>query len=271
MRKMCQVFIFTDLDGTLLDSETFSFNNAKKFINEIAELGIKIIPNSSKTSKEIDNFCTEANIDKTFISENGSEICGLNILDKSLPKKYILSRKKEEILKIFQESVETKVKNKCLILSEQSLEKQKRILGLSSDQVKVALNRNYSIPIIFNGNYKEKINLIEQIKYLGLNIQFGGRVLNLGDNVDKGISMNILLDLLKKINTNKVITIGIGDNQNDLEMLHLSDYPCLILNQNNILKKNMKKKYITSKKPSPLSWIDVVKKSLKKIDLDLKV
>ena len=33
----------------------------------------------------------------------------------------------------------------------------------------------------------------------------------------------------------------------------------------------MKKKHITSKKPSPLSWIDVVKKSLKKIDLDLKV
>ena len=33
---------------------------------------------------------------------------------------------KEEILKIFQESVEAKVKNKCLILSEQSLEKAKK-------------------------------------------------------------------------------------------------------------------------------------------------
>ena len=64
---MYQVLIFTDLDGTLLDSETFSFNNAKKFINEIVELGIKIIPNSSKTSKEIDYFCTEANIDKTLL------------------------------------------------------------------------------------------------------------------------------------------------------------------------------------------------------------
>ena len=91
-----KVLIFTDLDGSLLDKDSFKFDEAKDFINKIVKKGISIIPNSSKTAQEINYFCNEASLDKTFICENGSAIYGLNILNKTLPKKIVLSRKKDE-------------------------------------------------------------------------------------------------------------------------------------------------------------------------------
>ena len=51
----------------------------------------------------------------------------------------------------------------------------------------------FIIPIkfIFNNHEKKKIN--SQIKKLGLSIQYGGRVSNLGDKVNKSKAINVFL------------------------------------------------------------------------------
>ena len=268
MKLEKKIFIFTDLDGSLLDRETFNFDLAKSFINKIVDIGIKIIPNSSKTFQEIFYFCKEARIDKTFIYENGSGIYGLNLLDKSLPQSIILSRKKDEIFKIFDKNISIKIKNHCIFISELDIKKQKSVFGLPKNKINIALNREFTIPLIFTGNSDEKKFLETQVKELGLSIQSGGRVLNLGDNVNKGVSMKLIIDLISKNVKNEIYTIGIGDNQNDLEMLKISNYPCFITKNEKKLEKSEMKNLILSKKKSPNSWIEVVKKSLKKIDQD---
>ena len=53
MNQKKEVLIFTDLDGSLLDRDTFKFDSIKIFLNELKNKNIIIIPNSSKTEDEI--------------------------------------------------------------------------------------------------------------------------------------------------------------------------------------------------------------------------
>ena len=48
-----KIIIFTDLDGSLLDRETFRFDSIKNYILKLLKREIFIVPNSSKTKKEI--------------------------------------------------------------------------------------------------------------------------------------------------------------------------------------------------------------------------
>ena len=48
--KNSQIFIFTDLDGSLLNHNNFEFKEIKNFILDCIKSGIKIIPNTSKTN-----------------------------------------------------------------------------------------------------------------------------------------------------------------------------------------------------------------------------
>ena len=48
--------VVTDLDGTLLDHHTYSFDAAKSALEQLEERGIPVIINSSKTAREIEQL-----------------------------------------------------------------------------------------------------------------------------------------------------------------------------------------------------------------------
>ena len=94
------------------------------------------------------------------------------------------------------------------------------------------MKRNHSIPIKFIGSEFEKNKLIKILNDAGLTIQTGGRIMNVCDNVNKSIAMSKALQLIRKQLDDEVITIGVGDNENDIEMIEQTDYPCLVKNDN---------------------------------------
>ena len=53
MKKKFTVVIFTDLDGSLLHRDTFEFDSIKNYIKSLLDKGVIIIPNSSKTEREM--------------------------------------------------------------------------------------------------------------------------------------------------------------------------------------------------------------------------
>ena len=83
------ILLFTDLDGTLLNKQTFDFEVAKSFINKCVSEGMKLIANSSKTDLELDEFCNSINLPKVYISENGAAIYGLNKFHPNLSKQVV--------------------------------------------------------------------------------------------------------------------------------------------------------------------------------------
>ena len=118
MSKKFSLIIFTDLDGSLLHRDTFKFDKIKDYIKSLIDEGIIIIPNTSKTEKEIEAFINELGSNLPFISENGSSIHGLNLINNNFPNKIVLSRDKQELIKIFNSKVPENLKAKCKFISE---------------------------------------------------------------------------------------------------------------------------------------------------------
>ena len=264
MSKKFSLIIFTDLDGSLLHRDTFKFDEIKDYLKKIIDDGIIIIPNTSKTESEIDEFIKDLGTNLPYISENGSAIHGLNLINNNFPNKIVLSRDKQELFEIFNKKIPKELKDKCKLISEMNIKKQMDIFGLKDKSLKNALNRKYTIPFLFEGNKIEKNNLLKILRSSSLTLQEGGRVLNLGDNTNKVKSMNQVLKIYKKIE-NKIKVIAVGDNFNDLDMLRNCDIPCLVFNdqfkQDQINIDNL----IVSNKPSPEGWADVIKTALVKI------
>ncbi|MCV6607975.1 MAG: HAD-IIB family hydrolase, partial [Campylobacterales bacterium] len=67
--------IFTDLDGTLLDHHTYSFQEAKESLDYLKQNNIPIIINTSKTKAEVIDLRKELGVeDSPFIVENGGGV-----------------------------------------------------------------------------------------------------------------------------------------------------------------------------------------------------
>ena len=147
MNKKLSVIIFTDLDGTLLNRDTFKFDEIKDYIKNLVSEGIIIIPNTSKTQVEIEDFNKKIDLCLPFISENGSAIFGLDNLNKNFPESIVLSREKEITYKLFQKGVPENLRSKCKLISKMEKKTQREIFGLSDKNLKNIFNRSYSTPI----------------------------------------------------------------------------------------------------------------------------
>ena len=77
--------------------------------------------------------------------------------------------------------------------------------------------------------------------------------------------MNKVIKILKKTK-NKIKTIAVGDNYNDLDMLKSCDIPCLVFNDRFIQDQINIDNLIFSNKPSPEGWADVIKMALAKLN-----
>ena len=64
----------TDLDATLLDHDTYSWQPAREALEELRNRKIPLILNSSKTLPEMLNLSDELNLNHPIVCENGSFI-----------------------------------------------------------------------------------------------------------------------------------------------------------------------------------------------------
>ena len=265
MKQKKQIIIFTDLDGSLLDKDTFKFDEIDDFFKELISEGIKIIPNSSKTEAELLDFNKQYNLNLPFISENGSSIHGLNLIQKDLPNKVLISRSADQIISIYNDTIPDNLKKKINFILELNYKDQERIFGLPLDKMILATKRNYTLPIQFVGNEIEKNEFIKILKKVGLTLQTGGRIMNICDNVNKSKAMTNALKLISKKFDDEIITIGVGDNENDIEMIKQTNYPCLVKNDNFNSSLINIDNLIKSSEPSPRGWSDVIKTAIQKI------
>ncbi len=265
MKQKKQIVIFTDLDGSLLDKNTFEFDEIEDYFRELISIGIIIIPNSSKTEAELSDFNNQYNLNLSFIAENGSSIHGLNLIHKNLPKKIFLSRTSDEIYNVYNQKIPPKLKSKITFILNLKSNEQREIFGLPLEKMNLAIKRNYSLPIKFNGIEIEKNEFIKIINDSGLTVQTGGRIMNICDNVNKSKAMCKTIELINKEIDNEIISIGVGDNQNDIDMLKHSDYPCLVKNNSFDSALVNIDNLIKSSEPSPKGWADVIKTAIQKI------
>ncbi|MFQ5721022.1 MAG: mannosyl-3-phosphoglycerate phosphatase [Candidatus Aminicenantales bacterium] len=256
--------IFSDLDGTLLDHDTYSFQEARPALELIKQKKIPLIICTSKTRAEIEYYRRLLKNSHPFISENGGalfipsgyfdfnftfqkKINNYLVIELGMPYK-TLRRSLQEIKKAGFE-----IKG----FGDMSIEEVAEDTGLSLEQAELAKQREYDEAFRLIEGEEEK--LIKFIKEKGLNYTKGGRYFHLMGNNDKGKAVRIMTELLKQKYTN-LITIGLGDSENDFKMLDEVTIPYLVMRKN---KSYASDKYQKARGIGPQGWNLAVKKEIK--------
>jgi len=146
-----QLLIFTDLDGTLLDHETYSWVPAQPALNELKRLGVPLIMASSKTAAEIAPLRAKAGFSHCpAIVENGAGILPPgNFADDGDVSAYRTIR---ETLGQVAEQLRANFKG----FGDMSVEEIAASTGLPGDSAALAARRAFSEPGVWSGTDKER-------------------------------------------------------------------------------------------------------------------
>ena len=249
--------IFTDLDGTLLSYNNYSFHEALDALAYIKEYSIPCIITTSKTFKETIDILKKLDFKDPFIVENGGGIFfpniyhnkTINIGEHYYGYKCICLGIKRSIILDFA----TYLRNigfNIKLFSEFSVKELSNYTGLTMEETIKSMDRQFSEPFIFLGEDEAKLPLLrQQAQSKGIKILKGGRFYHfVGINQNKGNAVKIMQKYLEELMDDKYISIGIGDSQNDLDMLKVVDIPILVkkfdgsfenININKMLRSNL--------------------------------
>jgi mannosyl-3-phosphoglycerate phosphatase family protein len=231
---MTNIVIFTDLDGTLLDSDSYSFEPALDAIKLIKEKNIPLVITSSKTAKEIMHYRDILENDHPFVSENGGGIFFPREYFRDAPFWLDVGEKYGYYMVVqgtpYAKLVDVlkKLKTKGFDIkgfSDMNVEEIQKITGLSEKEAKLAKERDFDEPIVAD----DSVNLMAlkmAIRDTGLRYT-SGKYLHLIGNSDKGKSVRIVMDIFTK-NLGKVAFVAVGDSINDLPMLLNVEYPIVV-------------------------------------------
>jgi len=224
-----KVIIFADLDGTVLD-EKYDYTQIQPIIRKLLSLKIAIILTSSKTKSEIEFYRRKLRINEPFIVENGSAI----IIPRSYFKINYEFTKQNQLYRVIElgmyySTVRKKLalvqkKNNATIVGfgDMTIKEIAKDAGLDIKLAKLSKKREYDEPFkIIEGCEADVLRAIEDE---GLCHTKGGRYFHILGNTNKGKALVILKQLYLQ-EFRKIVTIGIGDSQNDLPMLELVNKP----------------------------------------------
>ena len=227
--------IFTDLDGTLLDHDTYDHSEANEALDCVKERRIPIIICSSKTRSEIEYYRRVLRLQDPFIVENGAavfipkdtldfgemvfaEFGDYQVIELGAPYAKI----KDAFAAIREETG-------CRLLgfSEMSPDQAAELTGLSSEMAALALQRDYSEPFLLLEQDSRLSDLVHAAEKRGLRIVKGGRFYHLIGDSDKGKAVQTVTGLYASTGYHPA-SIGLGDSPNDFPMLGNVDIPVLV-------------------------------------------
>ena len=233
--------VFTDLDGCLLDSQTYSFDAARPALERLQENHIPVVLVSSKTRAEIEPLRQQLNHQGPFIVENGGAVfvplgtfgfplerarrrATYHVIEFGTP--YAMLR---DVLKQIEEAVGTPL----IGFGDLSIDEIMELTGLSREAALRAKLREYDEPYLVQGPDTIITEVCRQIVTRGLQWTKGGRFFHLTGLNNKGQAALKLLHYYKRQwnldgPPGDVETVGIGDSLNDLPLLLAVDHPVLV-------------------------------------------
>jgi mannosyl-3-phosphoglycerate phosphatase len=256
---------FSDLDGTLLDADTYGYEPARPAIEALAEAGIPLVFCTSKTRLETERWRRTLSNIHPFIIENGGAVfipegyfgidvsyarrdCGYGILEFGRPYAE-LRRTLDEIrastglpLRGFGDMAVDEIAERC---------------GFTLDDAMRAAAREYDEPFV--GADRDVLpGVVQEAEKHGLQVVSGGLFHHLVGGSDKGRAVRALRSLYEA-GRGPVTAVGLGDSANDEPMLRAVDIPILIRRPDGShLKPVDMPGLIIASHPGPEGWREVV-------------
>lgn len=219
--------IFTDMDGTLLDHDSYSFTAAKPTLDALAARAIPVIPTTSKTFAEMLVLRDTIGLTGPFIVENGAAIYiphgffnrkptgtvwqdGFWCLPFISSKAYWL-----KMLEVVKEEFDGLFTH----FSQMSITEIQRATGLDEASANRAAQRQFGEPVLWQGSEQQKHAFITALTERGASILEGGRFIHVSGDCNKGLALSWFMQEYQRQNHTATQSIALGDGNNDVAML----------------------------------------------------
>jgi mannosyl-3-phosphoglycerate phosphatase len=252
-----RIVLFTDLDGTLLDADTYSFEAARPALEELRRRSIPVVACTSKTAAETRLWLRRLEVDAPFIFESGAGVCFPD--GRLVP----LAAGYDEVLRgmaAIRERVPVRG------FHDMTPEEIARETGLPVEMAALAKARQFDEP--FTLEREEASSELEPIAAArGLRLSRGGRFWHLHGETDKGKAVARVASEYQK-RWGGVRTIGAGDSAMDLPLLAAVDVPLIVAKPDGrhdpVLLERVKTP-ILSEAPGPAGWNGGVLRALARL------
>jgi len=249
--------VFSDLDGTLLDHSTYSWQAAAPALEALKARGIPLILASSKTSAEIVELRAETGFaDCPAIVENGAGLLapagGGNVPDDDSVHRDLIAA---------LNALPPELRGKFTGFSDWTVDEVANRTGLPPQDAARAAMRRFSEPGLWSGSPAERTRFEALLARHGVTARQGGRYLTLSFGASKADRMREIAARYATGDESPRM-IALGDAPNDIEMLETADIGVIVTNPHGAplpeLDGEKAGRITRTEKPGPEGWNESV-------------
>ncbi len=271
---MSRLLISTDLDGTLLDHHSYSAAAAAPALLQLRQLQIPWILNTSKTLAELEPLRLQLDNPHPFVVENGAAIY-IPVASPLAPDLAIDPTGRYRC-KVFGPS------RRRILLALDPLSRRYRftgfsaltperlvsITGLSPDEARQAMTRQFTEPLIWEDTRGALQDFASELSLLNFQVQRGGRFTHVMGYCDKADAMEWLVEQYQALWGEPVTSMALGDSHNDIGMLQRADLSVLVRSPTHkppdVPGRN---DLVLTEQPGPAGWNNAVLAALQQLGL----
>ena len=215
--KHTRLAIFTDLDGTLLDEDTFDAAPARPTLQRLAAGGVAVIPVTSRTLEEVEPLATDLGFQHALIVEAGNAIARMTSIGWELET---CGPEADAMLDVVRK-IELATGAHLNLYSVMRRDEAAQLSGLSVEAVPRSQRRMCDEPfVITKGKLRDVINAASS---LGFSVRHDGRLFHLCGATSIATAVARVKQELRC-----TTTVGIGSAPIDSEFLSVSDIAVIV-------------------------------------------
>lgn len=253
------LIVFSDLDGTLLDHETYGWQPASPALDALRRRNVPVVLVSSKTLAELKDYRADLDLCHPVVAENGAAI--------DIPADYFpdpaaapASAPTRAELQSAYEDARRDGNFNCKAFYELGVAGVMRETGLSELQAQRANDRIASEPILWLDGDDQLETFEQAMTARGLRCVRGGRFVHLMGDIGKEHAVRRLLDAYARKYPGMTLTsVALGDAPNDLGMLSSTDIAVIIAGKHDYtMTLTAGNRVIRPAPPGPAGWNEAI-------------